>query len=132
MPRRAVHSPGSRYAYRPCHDLAIDRPDKGQQLAGDRRGDDGRPHNLISAFQAAAVRATLALEELNQQSSAEPMRRISTGGMLGGPQQKALSVGAQAMPVIEQAPVMEIESNDEQPVATNARWDQSLYHRDRE
>jgi hypothetical protein len=52
--------------------------------------------------------------------------------MLGGPQQKALSVGAQAMPVIEQAPVMEIESDDEQPVATNARRDQSLYHRDRE
>jgi hypothetical protein len=40
------------------------------------------------------------------------MRRISTGGMLGGPQQKALSVGAQAMPVIEQAPVMEIESDE--------------------
>jgi hypothetical protein len=77
----------------------------------------------------------LALEKLNQQSRAEPMRRISTGGiviMLGGPQQKALSVGAQATPVIEQAPVMEIESDDEQPVATNARRDQSLYHRDRE
>ena len=75
------------------------------------------------------------LEELNQQSRAEPMRCISTGGIvivLGGPQQKALSVGAQAMPVIEQAPVMEIESDDEQPVATNARRDQSLYHRDRE
>src|SRR5580692_7465299 len=25
------------------HDLAIDRPDEGRQLAGDRRGDDGRP-----------------------------------------------------------------------------------------
>src|SRR5712672_2537372 len=25
------------------HDLAIDRPDEGRQLAGNRRGDDGRP-----------------------------------------------------------------------------------------
>ena len=25
------------------HDLAIDRPDEGRQLAGDRGGDDGRP-----------------------------------------------------------------------------------------
>src|SRR5258707_7273224 len=28
------------------HDLAIDRPDEGRQLAGDRRGDDGRPLTL--------------------------------------------------------------------------------------
>jgi hypothetical protein len=66
---------------------------------------------------AAAVRATLALEELNQQSRGEPMRRISTGGIvivLGGPQQKALSVGAGTMPVIEQAPALaEIEPDDE-------------------
>jgi hypothetical protein len=67
---------------------------------------------------AAAVRATLALEELNQQSRAEPMRRISTGGIvivLGGPQQHAsLSVGQASMPVIEQAPALaEIESDDE-------------------
>ena len=43
-----------------------------------------------------------------------------------------LTIRAQAMPVIEQSPVMEIDSDDEQPVATNARRDQSLYHRDRE
>jgi hypothetical protein len=56
---------------------------------------------------AAAVRATLALEELNQQSRSEPIRRISTGGIvivLGGPQQ-ALSGGAASMPVIEQQPL---------------------------
>jgi hypothetical protein len=44
------------------------------------------------------------------------MRRISTGGIvivLGGPQQKALSVGGASMPVIEQAPLLEIESSDE-------------------
>src|SRR5260221_6828562 len=41
---RAVHDPG--LLVRRCmrsHDLAIDRPDEGRQLAGDRRGDDGRP-----------------------------------------------------------------------------------------
>jgi hypothetical protein len=41
---RAVHDPGLRV--RRCmrsHDLAIDRPNEGRQLAGDDRGDDGRP-----------------------------------------------------------------------------------------
>ena len=77
------------------------------------------PHKLMELMEsenaAAAVRATLALEELNQQSQAQPMRRISTGGIvivLGGPQQKALSAGAASMPVIEQTP-LEIESSDE-------------------
>jgi hypothetical protein len=44
------------------------------------------------------------------------MRRISTGGIvivLGGPQQKALSVRGASMPVIAQAPLLEIESSDE-------------------
>ena len=45
---RAVHDPG--LLVRRCmrfHDLAIDRPDEGRQLAGDRRGDDGRPLALM-------------------------------------------------------------------------------------
>jgi hypothetical protein len=49
---------------------------------------------------AAAVRAALALEEMNSQSQASPMRRIDTGGiviMLGAPQQRVLP----AMPVLE-------------------------------
>src|SRR5712672_2934549 len=43
------HVPRSRSRFAPLrrcmrsHDLAIDRPDEGRQLAGDRRGDDGRP-----------------------------------------------------------------------------------------
>src|SRR5258708_16319064 len=41
---RAVHDPGLLVRRRMrSHDLAIDRPDEGRQLAGDRRGDDGRP-----------------------------------------------------------------------------------------
>src|ERR1700731_4116742 len=42
---RALHS-SSGPPVRRCmrsHDLAIDRPDEGRQLAGDRRGDDVRP-----------------------------------------------------------------------------------------
>lgn len=52
---------------------------------------------------AAAVRAALALEELNNQSQAAPMRgRIQTGGiviMLGRSMQRALP--ATTMPVLE-------------------------------
>ena len=58
---------------------------------------------------AAAVRAALALEELNQQSHAEPTRRIQTGGiviMLGAPTQRALPAGS-AMPVLEMEPADE-------------------------
>src|SRR5882762_8506842 len=41
---RAVHDPGLLVRRRMrSHDLAIDRPDEGRQLAGNRRGDDGRP-----------------------------------------------------------------------------------------
>src|SRR5258708_7672749 len=41
---RAVHDPGLLVRRRMrFHDLAIDRPDEGRQLAGDRRGDNGRP-----------------------------------------------------------------------------------------
>jgi hypothetical protein len=50
---------------------------------------------------AAAVRAALALEELNNESRAEPTRRIQTGGiviMLNAPAQRALPAG---MPVVE-------------------------------
>jgi len=55
---------------------------------------------------AAAVRAALALEEMNNQSQASPMRRIDTGGiviMLGAPTQRALP----AMPVLEMEPADE-------------------------
>jgi hypothetical protein len=58
---------------------------------------------------AAAVRAALALEELNQQSRAEPMRRIQTGGiviMLGATTQRALPAES-AMPVLEMEPADE-------------------------
>jgi hypothetical protein len=52
----------------------------------------------------AAVRAALALEELNQQSRAEPVRQIRTGGiviLLGAPAQRSLPAGS-AMPVLDQ------------------------------
>jgi hypothetical protein len=52
---------------------------------------------------AAAVRASLALEDLNNQSQASPTRRIQTGGIvivLGAPAQRALPAGT-AMPVLE-------------------------------
>lgn len=58
---------------------------------------------------AAGVRAALALEEMNQQSRAEPARRIQTGGiviMLGAPTQRALPSGS-AMPVLEMEPADE-------------------------
>jgi hypothetical protein len=58
---------------------------------------------------AAGVRAALALEDMNQQSRAEPVRHIQTGGiiiMLGAPTQRALPAGS-AMPVIEMEPVDE-------------------------
>jgi hypothetical protein len=53
---------------------------------------------------AAAVRAALALEELNNKSRAEPTRRIQTGGiviMLNAPAQRALPAD---MPVLEMQP----------------------------
>lgn len=53
---------------------------------------------------AAAVRAALALEDLNNQSQSSPTRRIQTGGIvivLGNPTQRALPVESSAMPVIE-------------------------------
>ncbi len=53
---------------------------------------------------AAAVRAALALEDLNNQSQASPMRRIQTGGIvivLGNPTQRALPAGSSAMPALE-------------------------------
>jgi hypothetical protein len=48
----------------------------------------------------AAVRAALALEQLNNESRAEPTRRINTGGiviMLGASAQQALPVAAPAL-----------------------------------
>jgi hypothetical protein len=57
---------------------------------------------------AAAVRAALALEELNNESRAEPTRRIQTGGiviMLGTPAPRSLPTTA--MPVIEMQPADE-------------------------
>lgn len=57
---------------------------------------------------AAAVRAALALEDMNQQSRAEPVRQIQTGGiviMLGAPTQRALP--AESMPMIEMEPADE-------------------------
>ena len=58
---------------------------------------------------AAAVRAALSLEDMAQQSRAEPVRRIQTGGiviMLGAPAQRPLPAGS-AMPVLEMAPADE-------------------------
>jgi hypothetical protein len=56
---------------------------------------------------AAAVRAALALEELNHQSRAEPMQhRINAGGiviLLNGPTQRALPAGSSAMLEMEPA-----------------------------
>jgi hypothetical protein len=57
---------------------------------------------------AAAVRAALALEELNNESRAEPTRRISTGGIvivLNSPAQRALP--AAGMPALEMQPAEE-------------------------
>jgi hypothetical protein len=53
---------------------------------------------------AAAVRAALALEDMNNQSQALPSRRIQTGGiviMLGAATSRALSPDAAAMPALE-------------------------------
>jgi hypothetical protein len=58
---------------------------------------------------AAAVRAALALEEMNQQSRGEPVRRIQTGGiviLLGAPAQRSLPAES-AMPVLEMEPADE-------------------------
>jgi hypothetical protein len=69
------------------------------------------PHKLNelmdSENHAAACRAALALEDMNQQGNAEPVRRIQTGGIvivLGAPTQQALPAES-AMPVIEHEPV---------------------------
>ena len=72
------------------------------------------PHKLNelmgSENAAAAVRATLALEEMNQESHAQPTRRIHTGGIvivLGD--SRALPVGtAASIPMIEHAPLAEV------------------------
>jgi hypothetical protein len=56
---------------------------------------------------AAAVRASLALEEMNNESRAEPNRRISTGGIvivLNSPTQRSLPAD---MPVLEMEPADE-------------------------
>jgi hypothetical protein len=58
---------------------------------------------------AAAVRAALSLEDMSQQSRAEPTRRIQTGGIvivLGAPGQRALPAES-AMPVLEMEPAEE-------------------------
>jgi hypothetical protein len=58
---------------------------------------------------AAAVRASLSLEEMTQQGRTEPARRLVTGGiviMLGAPTQRPLPAES-AMPVLEMAPADE-------------------------
>jgi hypothetical protein len=60
----------------------------------------------FGAGRQSKLRAALALEELDQQSRAEPVRHIQTGGiviMLGSPTQRALPPGP-AMPVLEMEP----------------------------
>jgi hypothetical protein len=71
------------------------------------------PHKLSelmdSENHAAACRAAMALEDLNQQGNAEPTRRIQTGGiviMLGAPTQRPL-------PAETTAPMIEMEPADE-------------------
>jgi hypothetical protein len=71
------------------------------------------PHKLSALMDsenaAAAVRAALALEELNNQSQASPTRRIQTGGiviMLGASAARALPTPS-AMPVLELEPTEE-------------------------
>jgi hypothetical protein len=68
------------------------------------------PHKLNELMDsenaAAAVRASLALEDLNNQSQSSPTRRIQTGGIvivLGAPVQRALPAES-AMPVLELEP----------------------------
>jgi hypothetical protein len=59
---------------------------------------------------AAAVRAALSLEDMTQQSRAEPIRRIQTGGIvivLGAPTQQALPAVSPAIPAIEMEPADE-------------------------
>jgi hypothetical protein len=76
------------------------------------------PHKLNELMDsenaAAAVRATLALEELTQAAHAQPIRRISTGGIvivLGGAGQHAL--GQSAAPMIEHERAIEMEAVEE-------------------
>ena len=79
------------------------------------------PHKLNqlmdSANAAAAVRATLAIEELSSESRSSSTRRISTGGIVIvlGAQQAALPVcPVAAMPMIEHAPTLdEVETTDD-------------------
>jgi hypothetical protein len=83
------------------------------------------PHKLNELMDsenaAAAVRATLALEEMNNESHAQPMRRINTGGIvivLGN--SHALPGGtAAAMPAINQKPALEIEANFIRPATSD-------------
>jgi hypothetical protein len=77
------------------------------------------PHKLNelmdSENQAAAVRATLAMEELAQQGRGEPSRRIQTGGIvivLGGQQNTLPGQAAPAM-TIEHAPRLLEPADDE-------------------
>jgi hypothetical protein len=77
------------------------------------------PHKLNELMDsdnaAAAVRATLALEEMNNDARAQPTRRITTGGIvivLGGAAAQALPPGA-GMPVIEQRRLLEPEAAEE-------------------
>jgi hypothetical protein len=68
------------------------------------------PHKLSALMDsenaAAAVRAALALEELNNQSQASPVRRIQTGGiviMLGASAARALPTPSAAVLEMEPA-----------------------------
>ena len=80
------------------------------------------PHKLNQLMDsenaAAAVRATLAIEELSSEARSSPTRRISTGGIVIvlGAQQTALPAGTAAAipPVIEHAPALdEVETTDD-------------------
>ena len=77
------------------------------------------PHKLNelmdSENQAAAVRATLALEELAQQGRGEPSRRIQTGGIvivLGG-QQNALPGQAAPVTIEHVLPLLQHDAADD-------------------
>jgi len=65
---------------------------------------------MDSENHAAACRAAIALDDMAQQGSAEPTRRIQTGGIvivLGAPAQQPLPAVLPAMPVIEAEPAEE-------------------------
>jgi hypothetical protein len=93
---RALHKP---------HVIAYRREQRRQQI---ELLSTRVPHKLSALMDsenaAAAVRAALALEELNNQSQASPTRRIQTGGiviMLGASAQRALPPASSAMPALE-------------------------------